>query len=75
MLRQRCILARSESLGRLSCCPHGCFHLQIGRVSLALSEEEYIELVAMINQSASRYELLRAGEFPGGAPTQGDGIQ
>jgi hypothetical protein len=49
--------------------------LQIGRVSLALSEEEYIELVAMINQSASNYELLRAGEFPDGAPAQGDGIQ
>jgi len=75
MLARRCVLAHKESLGHLARCPHGCFHLQIGRTSLALNEDEYIELVAMINQSASNYELPRAGEFPGGALAQGKDIQ
>lgn len=63
MSESHCILARSENLG-LSRCPHGCFHLRIGRTNLALNEAEYIELVAMINESASNYELLRSRHLP-----------
>ena len=67
MLQQRHILAQSESLGNLTRCPHGCFHLRIGRMSLSLSEREYIELVSMLNESAANYELLREGWREDGA--------
>lgn len=67
MLQEGPILAQSESLGNLTRCPHGCFHLRIGRMNLSLNEREYIELVAMINESAANYELLREGSREGGA--------
>lgn len=42
-------------------------------MSLSLSEREYIELVAMLNESAANYELLREGWREGGAsPYSGD---
>lgn len=36
-------------------------------MNLSLNEQEYIELVAMINESAANYELLREGWREGDA--------
>ena len=57
------LLASNKAVGMLSRCPRGCFHLQLGRTSVALTEQEYIELVAMVNESAANYELLRTGDL------------
>jgi hypothetical protein len=53
------ILAYKQAFGVVSLCPHGCIHIEVGRISISLTEVEYAELVALINESAANYELLR----------------
>ena len=62
------VLSRKEQFGSLYLCPKGCFHLQIGRVNMALSAEEYMELVDLVDKSAANFELMhevRGDEFAG----------
>ncbi len=58
MKRPRAILAEIPSFGRVyDCGACGCIHLQIGAVSLTLSPEAYMQVVAMVNTSAANFEL------------------
>lgn len=56
------VLACKPAIGAVSRCSHGCIHLQVGRVIISLMEDEYMVLVALINDSAANYELLRHRE-------------
>ena len=55
----RFLLAKKQNFGSVYQCEKGCFHLQVGRVNLALSTTEYAELVDLVNSSAANFELIR----------------
>jgi hypothetical protein len=57
MERPGTILANVENFGKIYRCGD-CdnIHLQIGPVSVLLSHEAYMQLVALVNTSASNYE-------------------
>ena len=71
------VLARSQSVGAVSRCVHGCIHVRLGAVTVTLSEEQYFAFVAMINESAANFELFRqTGEefdFGPASPPVADG--
>ena len=54
-------LAQKQPFGVVYQCEGGCMHVQVGRVNISLSSEEYIEFVDMVNQSAANFELAREG--------------
>jgi hypothetical protein len=53
------ILASYDRFGSVMRCQHGCVHIQLGQVSISLSEEQYLRLAAMINESAANFEFFR----------------
>jgi len=52
---KRVVLARIGSVAR---CLHGCVHVQVGYTVIVLTSEQYRHLVAMLNESASNFELF-----------------
>ncbi len=57
MERARTVLADIESFGRIyNCGDCNNIHVQIGPVSLTLSVEAYMQLVALVNTSAANFE-------------------
>jgi hypothetical protein len=58
------VLARSEQLGCVTQCPHGCIHVQVGHASWSFTEEQYVRFVALLTDSAAAYECLR-GDYEG----------
>jgi hypothetical protein len=57
--RQYQLLALKNGFGSVFRCGSGCLHLSVGRVAIAMNEDEYYELVDMINTSAANFELRR----------------
>jgi hypothetical protein len=53
------ILSKKDHFGSLYLCGKGCFHLQVGRMNLALSPDEYMELVDLVDKSAANFELMQ----------------
>ena len=51
------VLATRENFGRIYECECGCIHLQVGPVNLSLSQDAYMQLVDLVNTSASNYVL------------------
>jgi hypothetical protein len=52
------VLAEVENFGRVyDCGSCGCIHLQVGAVTLTLSPDAYLQVVAMLNTSAANFEL------------------
>ena len=69
-MSQATVLARSEQLGCVTQCAHGCVHVQVGHASWSFTEEQYIRFVALLTDSAAVYECLR-GDY-GGFPEPGE---
>jgi hypothetical protein len=63
------LLAFKNGFGSVYRCREGCIHVNVGRVAVAMSEEEYTQLVEMIHTSAANLDVHRrsANElaFPG----------
>ena len=59
MALQATVLARSEQLGCVTQCPHGCIHVQVGHASWSFTEDQYVQFVALLTDSAAAYESLR----------------
>ena len=59
MDRAHIVLSKKEHFGSLYLCDRGCFHLQVGRMNLALSPDEYMELVDLVDKSAANFELMQ----------------
>lgn len=62
MMNESVALARYEGLGSVTRCAHGCIHVQLGFTTMTLTEEQYVRLVAMLNDSAAHFanfEFLR----------------
>ncbi len=53
------ILANYDRFGSVMRCAHGCIHIQLGQISISLSEEQYLRLTAMITDSAASFEFFR----------------
>lgn len=52
------MLAEMPGFGRIfDCGACGCLHLSVGPVSLTLTTEAYMQLVALLNSSAANFEL------------------
>ena len=56
-------LARAEQFGAVTRCLHGCVHVQVGHAAWSFTEEQYFRFVALVNESASNYELHFGGAF------------
>ena len=61
MNREAGLLARHEGIGAVVCCARGCVHVQFGATTLTLTEEQYVQFVAMLADSAANYEMYRQG--------------
>ena len=59
MLQEPAVLARYEEFGSVTCCAHGCVHVQLGHTVMVLTEEQYLRFVAMLADSAASFEFLR----------------
>lgn len=58
MPNEGCMLAEIPGFGRIyDCGACGNLHLSIGPVSVTLTPDAYLELVALLNTSASNFEL------------------
>lgn len=55
------LLARDDGFGAVALCSHGCVHVQIGSITLTLTESQYQRLVAMLTDSAADFEMKRVG--------------
>jgi hypothetical protein len=66
------MLAEIPGFGRIfDCGTCGNLHLSVGPVSLTLSTDAYMQLVALLNTSAANFELwMRANRT--GIPEHGD---
>ena len=53
------LFARREGFGSVIRCAHGCIHLQLGGTTITLNDEQYLQLVAMVSDSAASYEFFR----------------
>lgn len=57
-MRQSCMLADKPGFGQIfDCGKCGNLHLSIGAVSLTLSPEAFLELVALMHTGAANFEL------------------
>ena len=56
------LLAREDGFGSVTRCGHGLVHVQLGVTTLTLTDEQYQRFVAMLADSAARYELWRHTE-------------
>ena len=56
-------LARAEQFGAVTRCAHGCVHVQVGHAAWSFTEEQYFRFVALVNESASNYQLHYGGGF------------
>lgn|GEM_PF-4985657 len=52
-------LANAGRFGSITQCDHGCIHLQLGQVSITLTEQQYLRLVALVSDSAANFEFFR----------------
>lgn len=60
MDKPKVFLAKKEKFGAIYQCECGCYHLQMGPFNMALSQESYLELVSLVNESAANFELYRS---------------
>jgi hypothetical protein len=67
MTPEATVLARSEQLGCVTRCPHGCIHIQVGHASWTFTEDQYVRFVALLTDSAAAYEELRGDYGESGA--------
>lgn len=82
-MRKTCILAEMPGFGRVYDCGEcGGIHVTVGPVSVTLTPEAYMQLVAMIHTSAANFEtwLARNRAQPGlpentYADSDGDGVR
>jgi hypothetical protein len=59
MERQGRVLAKIDNFGRVyRCCDCDSIHLQVGAVNVAFTVETYMQLVALVNTSASNFEAF-----------------
>ncbi len=59
MQREALTLASAGRFGSVTQCDHGCIHLQLGQISITLTEPQYQRLVVLINDSAANFEFFR----------------
>ncbi len=59
MQREVLTLASAGRFGSVTQCDHGCIHLQLGQVSITLTEPQYMRLVALVADSAANFEFFR----------------
>lgn len=65
------LLARDDGFGAVALCSHGCVHVQIGSITLTLTESQYQRFVAMLTDSAADFEMRRAGRTQAGDEDSG----
>lgn len=59
MQRETLTLASAGQFGSVTQCDHGCIHLQLGQVSITLTEPQYLRMAALVAESAANYEFFR----------------
>ena len=59
MKSESALLAHHPDFGSVYRCSHGCYHVQVGAATIAMSDEQFQRFVAMLNDSAATYESLR----------------
>ncbi|HEU0141099.1 MAG TPA: hypothetical protein VFQ79_15355 [Bryobacteraceae bacterium] len=68
MQNNGCILAEVPGFGRIyDCGACGNLHLSVGPVSITLTTDAYMQLVALLNTSASNFELWMQAKDIGGS--------
>jgi len=56
MKHESAVLARHDGFGSVTRCSHGRVHVRLGVTTMTLTDEEYVRFVAMLNDSAAKYE-------------------
>ncbi len=71
MENKGCMLAEIQGFGRLYDCGNcGNLHLSVGPVSLTLTIDAYMQLVALLNTSAANFEVWLQANRAGAAPIE-----
>lgn len=53
------LFAHRDGFDSIYRCSQSCLHVQVGMTTFTLSDQQHLELVALVTDSATRYEPLR----------------